>query len=170
MSELIPIQENKEEFKKFDYSSIYRSKAFTEAMNTYFDNSDNKTRNVLLAVNEADQNTVMVSLANRLYAHIVEKIDDIDFGTIPNSKGDITKVDNYDKLVDCVGIITEILQQYHQDVTPASTISLAISAPVSLIESEKLCIASCYKNIAILFIRQTIKNAYKFLQHLHFIQ
>ena len=127
MSELIPIQENKEEFKKFDYSSIYRSKAFTEAMNTYFDNSDNKTRNVLLAVNEADQNTVMVSLANRLYAHIVEKIDDIDFGTIPNSKGDITKVDNYDKLVDCVGIITEILQQYHQDVTPASTISLAIS-------------------------------------------
>lgn len=125
MSELIPITESKIEFKQFDYNSIYRSKAFNEAMN-HFDITDNKTRNVLLAVNEADQNTVMVSLANRLYAHIVDKIDDIDFGSIPDSRGDITKIENYDKLVDCVNIITEILQQYHQDVAPVATVNTAI--------------------------------------------
>lgn len=125
--ELIPIKESKQEFKQFDYTAIARSKAFTEAMNTYFDNSDNKTRNVLLAVNEADQNSVMISLANRLYNHIVEKVDDIDFGSIPLSQGDITKIENYDKLVDCVNIITEILQQYHQDITPAATVNTAIN-------------------------------------------
>ena len=126
MSELIPIGDSEPVFKQFDYASIYRSKAFTEAMNTHFDISDNKTRNVLLAVNETDQNTVMVSLANRLYSHIVDKVDDIDFGSIPNSRGDITKIENYDKLVDCVNIITEILQQYHQDVAPVATVNTAI--------------------------------------------
>ena len=64
-------------------------------MNEHFDIYDNRTRNILLAVNEADQDGVMKSLADKLYSHIVEKVDDIDFGTIPLSKGDITKIDNY---------------------------------------------------------------------------
>lgn len=122
----MPSLVNEEKMNSFDYTSIYRSKQFTEAMDTYFDSNDNKTRNILLAVNEADQNTVMVSLANRLYAHIVEKVDDIDFGTIPSSKGDITKIDNYEQLVDCVNIITEILQSYNQDTAPANTVTIAI--------------------------------------------
>ena len=126
MDGLMPITESEVKFKQFYYTSIYRSKAFTEAMNNYFDIKDDKTRNILLAVNEADQNTVMVSLANRLYGHIVEKVDDIDFGTIPESKGDITKIENYDKLVDCVNIITEILQEYRQDITPIATVNTAI--------------------------------------------
>jgi len=111
--------------KSFDYASIYRSQQFTEAMK-YFDNDDTMTRNILLSVNEADQNLVMTSLANKLYGHITEKVDEIDFGTIPNSKGDITKIDNYEKLLDCVNIISDILQQYHQDTTPVETVSLAI--------------------------------------------
>lgn len=111
--------------KSFDYSSIYRSKQFNEAMK-YFDNEDTMTRNILLSVNEADQNVVMTSLANKLYSHIVEKVDEIDFGTIPNSKGDITKIDNFDELMDCINIISDILQQYHQDTSPVETITVAI--------------------------------------------
>lgn len=111
--------------KTFDYASIYRSKQFNEAMK-YFDSEDTMTRAILLSVNEADQNVVMTSLANKLYSHIVDKVDEIDFGTIPNSKGDITKIDNFDKLVDCVNIISDILQQYHQDTTPVEIINLAI--------------------------------------------
>ena len=111
--------------KSFDYSSIYRSKQFNEAMN-YFDIEDTMTRSILLSVNEADQNVVMTSLANKLYSHIVDKVDDIDFGTIPNSKGDITKIDNFDKLVDCLNIISDILQQYNQDTSPVETVNLAI--------------------------------------------
>lgn len=111
--------------KSFDYNSIYRSKQFNEAM-SHFDIDDTMTRNILLSVNEADQNVVMTSLANKLYAHITDKVDDIDFGTIPNSRGDITKIDNFDELLDCVNIISDILQQYNQDTAPVETINLAI--------------------------------------------
>ena len=111
--------------KSFDYTSIYRPKEYLEAMK-YFDTSDTMTRNILLAVNEVDQGTVMTSLSNKLYKHIVDKVDDIDFGTIPDSKGDITKIDNYDNLVDCINIITEILQQYHQPTDTVEIISIAL--------------------------------------------
>ena len=111
--------------KPFDYASVYRTKEFTEAMK-YFDTQDTLTRNILLAVNEADQGVVMTSLSNKLYKHIVDKVDDIDFGTIPNSRGDITKIDNYDNLVDCINIISEILQQYHQPTDTIETISIAL--------------------------------------------
>ena len=128
--------------KSFDYSSVYRAKEFTEAMK-YFDTSDTMTRSILLAVNEADQGTVMTSLSNKLYKHIVDKVDDIDFGTIPESRGDITKIDNYENLVDCINIISEILQQYHQ---PTDTVEIVrreankndkLSGIVSLIDSFK---------------------------------
>lgn len=111
--------------KSFDYSSIHRSHQFNEAME-YFDKEDNMTRAILLSVNEADQNIVMTSLANKLYNHIVEKVDDIDFGTIPNSRGDISKIDNFDKLLDCINIISDILQQYNQDTAPVEIVNLAI--------------------------------------------
>lgn len=111
--------------KEFDHTAIYRSKAFTEAMER-FDKEDTMTRAILLSVNEADQNTVMTSLANKLYEHIVDKVDDIDFGTIPLSKGDITKIDNYDKLTDCINIIAEILQQYNQNTESIEIVATAL--------------------------------------------
>lgn len=111
--------------KSFDHTSIYRSPQFNEAM-SYFDITDTMTRNVLLSVNEADQNVVMTSLANKLYKHITDKVDEIDFGTIPTSKGDITKIDKYEDLVDCLNIMSEILQQYHQDTAPVEVVTIAL--------------------------------------------
>ena len=119
--------------KSFDYTSIYRHKEFTEAMK-YFDTQDTLTRKILLAVNEADQGAVMTSLSNKLYKHIVDKVDDIDFGTIPNSKGNITKIDNYDNLVDCINIISEILQQYHQPTDTVETVSIALQNMIDRID------------------------------------
>ena len=118
----------------FDHTAIYRSKEFNEAMN-YFDLNDTMTRNVLLAVNEADQGVVMTSLSNKLYQHIVDKVDEIDFGTIPSSQGDITKIDNYEELVDCVNIIAEILQAYHQ---PTDSINVIQSAIQNMIDRTDL--------------------------------
>ena len=111
--------------KEFDHTKVYRSDAFQEAMKS-FDITDKMTRAVLLSVNEADQNAVMTSLANKLYQHIVDKVDDIDFGTIPLSKGDVTKIDNYDQLTDCINIIAEILQQYNQNTESIETIATAL--------------------------------------------
>lgn len=111
--------------KTFDYGSIYRSREFNEAMN-FFDIQDQMTRNVLLSVNEADQGNVMTSLSNKLYQHIVDKVDNIDFGTIPESNGDITKIDNYDKLVDCINIIHEIVREYNQPTESIETVQIAL--------------------------------------------
>lgn len=119
------VADESSEIKSFDHTKIPRSKTFTESMK-YFDIEDDMTRNILFSVNEADQNTIMVSLANKLYSHIVDKVDDIDFGTIPLSKGDITKIERYDQLTDCIAIIAQILEQYHQDTKPIETVATAL--------------------------------------------
>lgn len=111
--------------KPFDYKSVYRSKEFTEAMN-FFDTSDTTTRCVLLAVNEADQANIMTALSSKLYQHIVDKVDDIDFGTIPRSRGDITKIENYEQLTDCINIISEIMVNYHQPTDSIETVQIAL--------------------------------------------
>lgn len=109
-----------------DYGSIYRSKEFNECMNNYFNTQDEMTRKVLLTVNEADQNLMMQSLASKLYKHIVSKVDDVDFGMIPMSKGDITKVDKYEELSDCISVIADILNNYRQPTTLVDTVSIAL--------------------------------------------
>lgn len=111
--------------KDFDHTSIFRHDGFTESMK-YFDTDDDMTRYILLSVNEADQSVVMQSLANKLYENIVDKVDKIDFGTIPLSKGDITKIENYDRLVDCVRIMSDIIQRYNQNTNCIETIATAI--------------------------------------------
>lgn len=112
-------------FKEFDPSTIYRSKQFNECMK-YFNLTDDMTRNVLLTVNEADQNVVMTNLSQKLYSHIINKVDDIDFGTIPESKGDITKIQNYDQLMDCINVISEVLARYNQPTTSIEVVQLAV--------------------------------------------
>ena len=49
-------------------------------------------------INEAEQNTVILSLTSRLYKMIVDKADDIDFGQIPNTNGDVTKLKEYPQI------------------------------------------------------------------------
>lgn len=112
-------------YKDFDYHSIPRSREFNECCKL-FNIEDERTRKVLLSVNEADQNVIMQSLASKLYQHIINKIDDVDFGTIPMSKGDITKIQNYEQLTDCLNILNQILQNYHQDVTPVDTVNITL--------------------------------------------
>ena len=108
-----------------DWRNVTRSKAFMECMN-YFDTSDNETRSILLSINEADQAMVMQGLATKLYSYIVSKVDQIDFGTIPLSKGDITKVEHYDQLLDCLNVLGQILQNYRQPLDDLDTINIAL--------------------------------------------
>ena len=120
------IDENEYIFKdQVDWKNIYRSKAFTEAM-SYFNLSDDKTRTLLLSVNEAGQENILRSLANKLYGYIVSKIYNIDFGEIPNSKGDFTKVPNYKMIVDCLDVLSQILENYKQPTDQIDVINIAI--------------------------------------------
>lgn len=101
-------------------------KDYDRIITEHFDITHDETRKVLLNINEADQNQVLTALTSRLYEHIVDKVDDVDFGTIPNSKGDITMVDNYDRLLDCLDVMESMLIEYKQDLKPVKTIKEAI--------------------------------------------
>ena len=111
--------------QEVDYHSIYRSKEFLECMH-YFNIEDNYTRETLLSLNEADQSAVMQALANRIYKHIVDRVNDVDFGTIPLSKGDIKKIDHYEQLVDCINIIGEIMENFNQKPEVVDTVNIAL--------------------------------------------
>lgn len=92
----------------------------------HFDTSNRKSIRTLLSLNEAEQNQAMVTLASKLYEKIVAKVDDIDFGTIPASKGDITKIGNFQEMRDCITIINDILVHYKQDNSQVETVDKAI--------------------------------------------
>lgn len=48
-------------------------------------------------------------LVNKLYKD-VQKIESIDFGKIPDSKGDITKYNYYDQMYDCIELLNELMK------------------------------------------------------------
>lgn len=105
---------------------IYRIPEFQKAVNEYFDLSDKETFSHLKNIEEADQNKVLIALTSKLYDHLVEKVDDIDFGDIPKSRGDITKLPNYNKVVDCINIIRGILENSKQDLSPVIILENAV--------------------------------------------
>jgi hypothetical protein len=83
----------------------------------HFDCDDRETRRAMITINENDQNEVLKSLTSKLYDHIVNKVDDIDFGSIPDSKGDISKIEKFDQMLDCVDVIRTYLIEAKQDTS-----------------------------------------------------
>ena len=113
---------NNDEYKEF-FKDPKVMKTFTE----YFDLTDSLTRKAVVAMNEADQNSVLTALTSKLYDNIVSKVDDIDYGEIPATKGDITKLSNYNRLVECVELLKNILKEFKQDTKPIDEIEVAIA-------------------------------------------
>lgn len=97
------------------------------AFNEYFNISDITTRRQLMAMNEVEHNTTLTALTSKLYDQIVTKAHNIDFGEIPKTKGDITKLSTYETLIDTLAIIKGIVTEYKQDTKPIDEISIAIS-------------------------------------------
>ena len=95
---------------------------YKKIVNEYFDIHDKETRQILLDLDEAEAGNALNSLTGKLYEIIVDKVDDIDFGLIPQSKGDITKVDGIDKLIECLELISDIIIECKQDVSCVQTV------------------------------------------------
>ena len=100
---------------------IYR-RVFCE----YMDMDDRETRNILCTIDEADQSNVVLSLTQKLYDTIVNRNLDIDFGTIPESKGYSTAIDQYPTIIKTVKLIEGLLKQYRQPYTTIDEVSKAI--------------------------------------------
>lgn len=100
---------------------------YSKVINEYFDKTHTETRRTVLALNEEqEQNKLLISLTRKLYDHITRKITDIDFGGIPDTKGDITKLDNYNEMLECLSVIGSIMVSNKQDTHAIDTIKLAI--------------------------------------------
>lgn len=127
--------ERKKLKEEADNQFIYRSPEYTRAMNEFFDFADTETRKILLAVNEADQNKVLVSLTSKLYDNVVDKVDDIDFGEIEMTKGDIEKLPNFKTLHECLNNMARLLIEFKQDTKPVDTIAECVS---NLYESKSM--------------------------------
>ena len=63
-------------------------------MHEYMDICHDETRRYILEQKDPKEQTqVLGKLTSRLYGHITNKVTDIDFGSIPDSRGDITQID-----------------------------------------------------------------------------
>lgn len=102
------------------------TKEFKQIVSEYMDITDYKTNTRLYNLDEAEQNTVLLSLTNKLYQMIVAKIDDIEKGDIPKSRGDITRLPKYNQLKECAKTLTNIFEQYKEDTAPVKVIENAI--------------------------------------------
>lgn len=93
----------------------------------YIDLSDKDTLHKVVAMQEANQNQFLVALTSKLYDKIQEKATKIDYTTIEISKGDITKIQNYKSMVECLGIIRQLVLEYKEQTLPVDIVADAIN-------------------------------------------
>lgn len=92
----------------------------------HMDITDRETLGIMCSVNEADQTQAVASIAAKLYDCIIKKIPDIDFGGIPLSKGDITKIPNYMDISECLTTLRDLLLESKQSTASVDTIFSSI--------------------------------------------
>lgn len=88
---------------------------YYQIVSEVYDLSDYKTKKKVLFCNEAKKITNIENITNKLYQHIQSKVTGIDFGTIPKSKGVLTRVENYVELTDCLNTIKDLITEYGED-------------------------------------------------------
>jgi hypothetical protein len=96
-----------------------------------YDLSDYKTKKKVLYCTETQKTANIEHLTNRLYKHIKNQTDKIDFGTIPKSKGDISKVEHYQDMLDCITTMHDMVMSYRENTRLVDQLSTAIDNVVS---------------------------------------
>lgn len=110
-------------------------KEWDKIITEHFDIFDAYTRKRILGINESERDIVLSSLSAKLYNIIVDKTTEIDYGDIPKSKGDITKIPNYVNIKDCLETIRGILVEFRENTEPVDQIFTAID---NLIDSRPI--------------------------------
>ena len=85
----------------------FLTKAFIEASKS-LDMNDKETRLTCTVVNEAEQDELFRNITDK----ITMNITDIDFVSILDSEGDITKIQNYELLVDALQDLEDLYTRY----------------------------------------------------------
>ena len=103
----------------------YQLKEFVEA-SKFMDFTDKETYMTIGVVNESEQKEILLGITNKLYEKIEAKATNIDFGTIPASKGDITKVDNISMVLESLDDMKKIYNEYKQPTSEIQEILEAV--------------------------------------------
>ena len=106
---------------------MFSQNIYDQLVRENFNLSDRYTRKYIIALEDAGQEQLIAALSNALYDKIVSKIVDIDFGTIPMSRGDITKVEGYDNTVECLNIMRRLVLEYRQNPAVVDVVLTAIA-------------------------------------------
>ena len=99
---------------------------YMQLVSEYYDLSDYKTKKNILFCNEAKKMANVEHIANKLYEHIKNNYIGIDFGTIPKSRGVITKVENFQQIIDCLNTIRDLITEYNEDPKLVTTLYTVI--------------------------------------------
>lgn len=102
-------------------------KVMDEAVNKYIDMRDYRTARIICSLNEGENNSLLLDLTGKLYKMIIGKIDEVEFGEIPNTRGDITRLSKYSQLKECIQLLHDIFKQYHEDTEPVKVLDNALS-------------------------------------------
>lgn len=99
---------------------------FESIMREHMDYSDRKTIKAICEAGSNEQNQMLTALTSKLYEKIVAKADKINYNTIAKSKGDITKIDKFADLEECLDLVRKIVIQYKQSTGPVDVVCTAI--------------------------------------------
>jgi len=99
---------------------------YMQLVSEYYDLSDYKTKKEILFCNEAKKMANVEHIVGKLYEHIKANYVGIDFGTIPKSRGVITKVENFQQIIDCLNIIRDLIVEYNEDPKLVTTLYTVI--------------------------------------------
>ena len=99
---------------------------FEVVMREHMNYSDRATLRAIAEASDDNQSQILTALTSKLYDLIVAKADKIDYSTIEKSKGVISKVQNYDQLIECIDLIHDIVVQYKENTTTIDTVTTAI--------------------------------------------
>lgn len=120
------------------------SAQYMQIVNEVYDLSDPYIKKNVVFCNEAKRQQNIENIVGRLYTHIKNDVTDINFGSIPRSKGVITKIENYSELLDCINSIHDLVKSYNE---PTNTIDELTTAIGNIKERERLFTKSFTTNI-----------------------
>jgi len=100
---------------------------YDQVIQEHFNIFNMDTLRVITAMNEVEQKNSITVLCDRLYQKLIgEKFDDIDFGDIEKSKGDITTYSGYKSTLDSLDIISGLITEFKGNQDSVNTIYKAI--------------------------------------------
>ena len=100
---------------------------YMQIISESYDLSDYNTKKKLLFCNEAKRIDNLEHIVNNLYLHIKSNVSGIDFGTIPRSKGVVTRIDNYANILDCINSVHELVFTYKERTDIPDALSTALA-------------------------------------------